>query len=97
MSVYDVVECPYCGYDHDLDGYEFDGSNEIDIECECCEKEFEVIRDWIPSYSSHSIEYTTCECCGKVARDSDTYIFGAKDLCLTCLDKHYIEWLKRSK
>ena len=25
MSIYDVVECPYCGHEHDMDTYEFDG------------------------------------------------------------------------
>lgn len=44
MSIYDVVECPYCGHEHDMDTYEFGWGNALDIECESCENEFEVIR-----------------------------------------------------
>lgn len=75
MSIYDVVECPYCGHEHDMDTYEFDGSNEVDIECESCEKEFEVIREWYPSYSSHSIEYANCESCKRELRVGDNSYF----------------------
>lgn len=94
MSVYDVVECPYCGHEHDMDTYEFDGSNEIDIECESCEKEFEVIREWYPSYSSHSIEYVNCEGCKREVRVGDnSYTFETKTLCQSCYGKRCIEWL----
>lgn len=90
MSFYDVVECPYCGHDHDMDTYDFDGSNEVDIECESCEKEFEVIREWYPSYSSHSIEYVNCESCKRELRRGDNvYKLKGKELCLSCYGKEY--------
>lgn len=95
MSIYDVVECPYCGHEHDMDTYEFDGGNELDIECESCENEFEVIREWMPSYNSYPIEYANCECCNKEVRDSETYIFESKGLCRTCHAKCYMEWLNQ--
>ncbi len=97
MSIYDVVECPYCGHEHDMDTYEFDGDNELDVECEFCEREFEVIREWSPIYSSHSIEYANCECCNRKVRDSETYIFESKGLCRSCYDKHYMEWFNQRK
>ena len=96
MSIYDVVECPYCGHEHEMDVYKFDGGNELDVECESCENEFEVIREWMPSYSSYPIEYANCECCNKEVRDSETYIFESKGLCRTCHAKCYMEWLNQS-
>lgn len=46
MSFYDMVECPYCGHELDASEEEFECENEIDVECESCGKEFEILREW---------------------------------------------------
>ena len=65
MSFYDMVECPYCGHELDASEEEFECENEIDVECESCGKEFEILREWYPSYSVHAIEYVNCELCNE--------------------------------
>lgn len=91
MSIYDTVECPSCGYEHDMDQYEFDGDDELDVECEQCGVEFEVVREWFPSYSSHAINYITCDDCNKTIRESAKRTFDRKKLCLTCHTNRFIE------
>ncbi|MDB2050197.1 hypothetical protein [Clostridium perfringens] len=79
-----------------MDSYEFECSDEMDIECENedCGKEFEVERNWEPSYSASEINYFECDVCGEKNRDSDMFRQGGKYLCRTCYFKHEIEKLK---
>ena len=95
MSVYDLVKCPYCGEEYDMSKYDFDGSDEIDIECEDCGKEFEAIREWYPSFSTKSITFSDCQICGKTERDEDLYISGDKEVCQPCFYKMELEKIKK--
>ena len=67
------VECPICQNECDLDNYMADlPSNEnslsFDVECDHCEKEFEVFVEFHPRFSSKKIEYFACENCGEETR-----------------------------
>lgn len=99
MGWYDKVECPYCGYKHDMSTYEFDENDELDIECENedCEKEFEVIREWIPTYSATTIKYYTCIECSKEYRDCNMIIQKDGHICKNCYFKKEIENLNKTK
>ena len=57
-----------------------------------CEKEFEVIREWYPSYSSNLIEYTNCESCKRELRRGDNvYKFKGRELCSSCYAKSILQ------
>lgn len=97
MGALDIIECPHCGYEHDMAKYDFDGSDETDIECESeeCEKEFEVIREWYPSYGAVTIDYYTCLECD--AKERDCNMIRQKDnkyLCKSCYFKKEFAKLK---
>lgn len=96
MSYFDEIECPYCGYTHDMSEYEFEGNDEIDIECQNteCEKEFMVTVEWSPSYSASEITYEICSC-GEKVRTEDMYRSGGKFVCRKCFFKNEIERLKQ--
>ncbi|HHY0482711.1 hypothetical protein [Vibrio parahaemolyticus] len=50
----DTIDCPYCSHEH-----EPTGCHEIDDgswECENCEKEFEVLIEYNPMYSTSKKE-----------------------------------------
>lgn len=96
MSYFDEVDCPYCGHSHDMSEYEFDGNDEIDVECENeeCEKEFEVIREWSPSYGSVEIVYEKCEGCNRDTREPKVDEVTKETLCSNCYFKRYMERLK---
>lgn len=92
MSFVATVECPHCGREHEIETYDFDGSDEMDIECENedCSKEFEVIREWYPSYSAHEIKYTVCNKCGKELRVGyNTHNCEGETLCQQCMFHKY--------
>nr|UVM81352.1 MAG: zinc-ribbon domain protein [Bacteriophage sp.] len=100
MSIFDKIECPYCGHEHDMSYYEFDGNNEMDIECqnEECKKEFEVEIDWIPNYYASTINYYKCAKCGTKERDSDMIRQGEDTyLCRSCYCKQELERINKSK
>lgn len=55
-------KCPFCGHDHEtseidfmIDRYDKWG-NGLDIECDCCEREFIVYRDITVTYSTRAKE-----------------------------------------
>ena len=75
---FNTIECPYCGYENDTSDWlvNLPDDNCFDQECENCEKEFEVEVEFEPIYSASKIEYTNCERCNKLVRDSDTYNRG---------------------
>lgn len=87
MSFYDVVECPYCGHELDASEEEFDHGNEIDVECKSCGKEFEVVREWVPEYSSRATEDIECAGCGEMVREA-SHITG-EILCIECACKTF--------
>ena len=72
---WNTVECPYCGYENDTTDWLVDlpDDNCFDRECTSCQREFEVEVEFEPIYSASKIEYTNCERCNKLVRDSDTY------------------------
>lgn len=85
MSFYDVVECPYCGHELGASEEEFEHENEIDVECESCGKEFEILREWYPSYIVRPIEYVNCELCNEQLRVGwDVYHLKGKEMCHSC-------------
>ena len=51
------VTCPYCGYEDD-DSWEinFDGENDLTIQCDKCEKDFIVHQDIDITYCSRKKE-----------------------------------------
>ena len=70
--MYDTVDCPYCGHENDMSDALCDGlgsDNTLDWECSECEKEFEVLVEFEPSFSASKIEYVTCSLCNKPTRD----------------------------
>lgn len=49
----DSVKCPYCGTKHEFD---YDGDNEVNLECDTCDHTFKLTIDYTPSYSTERIE-----------------------------------------
>ena len=95
MSYFEYVNCPYCNEEVNCMNIEFDGCDKVDHECSNCEKEFEIEREWYPSYSTNEINYYECEVCG--IEDRDDNMFRQKDneyLCRSCYFKQEIEKLK---
>lgn len=92
MRFYDVVECPYCRCELDASEGEFEGEDEIDVECESCGKEFEVIREWEPIYGVRPIEYVNCELCNEELRVGwDDYHLDGKEMCHSCCYKEIVK------
>lgn len=50
---YEYINCPYCDNEINATEIEFDGFDGVDFECPSCEKEFEAIREWYPTYSAN--------------------------------------------
>lgn len=95
MSYFEYVYCPYCNEEVNCMDIEFDGSNETDFECSNCEREFEIQREWTPSFSVNEINYYECEECGKEDRnDNMLWTNNDKYLCKSCYFKREIEKLK---
>ena len=62
--MYDKVKCPCCEYYNKV----FEGISEnevIDLECEKCEKTFEVSVFFNPIYTGSKIVFMECVDCGK--------------------------------
>ena len=95
MSYFEYVNCPYCNEEVDCEGVEFDGYNKVDYECNNCRKEFEIEREWYPSYGANEINYYECEECGKEDRDDNMFRQGVGEyLCRSCYFKKEIEKIK---
>ena len=97
MSLYEELKCPYCGQMITISNEDFDSYNETDIECdnEECEREFTVIREWIPTFSVHEINYYECEECGKEDRDDNMFWIGDNEyLCKSCYSKREMGKIK---
>lgn len=97
MVWYEDVKCPYCEHRISIGNEDFDGSDEIDIECdnEECEREFTVIREWEPTFRTQEISFCECEECGKEDRDDNMYWISDNEyLCRSCYFKKEIEKLK---
>lgn len=94
MSYFEYINCPYCGNEINATEIEFDGFDEIDIECPSCEKEFEVIREWHPTYSANAITFSDCQECGKTERDKNIYLSDDKELCQKCFYKRELAKLE---
>ena len=90
--MFDIVECPHCGYDNDMsDGLtDLPSDNKFDQECANCEREFEVEVEFEPHYSSAEIVYEKCEKCGTETRDIPKYIEAA-NVCRMCYLKAVAE------
>lgn len=94
MAWYEELKCPYCEHKITIGNEDFDGDNEIDIECdnEECEREFTVVREWTPSFYVQEIVFYECEECGKEDRDDNMFrISDNEHLCKSCYFKREIE------
>ena len=61
IDIYEV-ECPYCGCECEIDCIESDC---FDVDCESCEKEFEVNVEYDPTLTATEIHNYDCVECGK--------------------------------
>ena len=52
--MYDVIICPYCKHEHEPTGSHEDDSG--DWECGECEREFECLIEYNPTYTTSKIE-----------------------------------------
>lgn len=94
MGYYDeTIECPYCGKDTEFNP-DFEGADSNDTECEHCGKEFEVLVEYMPTYSTLTIDYNICKDCGReyrITRSQD------KCLCENCNFKREVEKNKNNR
>lgn len=104
----DIVECPYCESENDMTDALIEspsGSNKFDWECENCEKEFEVLVEFDPVFTTSKIEYAECDECGKTTRDiyEDGKVapfpscIEGKKVCQGCFSKAYRKELDKVK
>lgn len=98
MSYFEYVNCPYCNEEVDCETVEFDGYDKVDYECNKCGKEFEIEREWYPSYGANKIEYSKCEECKQEERNDNMFRKFREGmdiyLCRTCYFKEEIKKFK---
>lgn len=92
------VKCPICSKINTFKNLEF-YDDFCEVECRCCNSDFNVVVTWMPIYSTQKIEYHECEECGKQTTDISTRektspfpkSLGNKKVCNIC----YLNYMEK--
>lgn len=86
---FEYVYCPYCNEEVNCMGLDFD-EDTIEHTCSNCGKDYEIVREWTPSFSSYEKEYAKCGC-GRELKASNMEFKDGKYKCNMCRLEELLE------